>query len=347
MSWQRHQIGRALSLILIVPTLQGAQNPENRLETQPARSDAVTYKMPTDAAVRSRVTRSANWLRKHVVSVTRTGDAIPIRVIAWKDPTLEPVDPKLLAGYAITDTLWAAKALTLFDPAASHEMEDSLRRLGWPGNGLHDVLFHPLDKILHRSADADVVHGFSLGRYPIADGQTVDVRVFRQKWDASYDVGHPLLFAEHAVYRALHDFWQGRSREARRRVLDVTLENRTAIVPDHVFWDPTAGVLVDFVNHGDWLAFQDGRRAVCRHYTFKLGVLLYAIRLLGLEEEVGAPLKGMKERLWSAQTPSGGLAHFVDVRTDGTLTTGRQPTGEASAIAILAEVVEARRAGGR
>ena len=72
-----------------------------------------------------------------------------------------------------------------------------------PEGGLHDVLFHPLDKILHRPADDDFVHGFSLGRFPTADGQTVDLRVLRQKWDANFNVGHPKLFAEHAVYQAL------------------------------------------------------------------------------------------------------------------------------------------------
>ena len=133
-----------------------------------ARPDAVTYRMPGDAVTKDRVTRSADWLKRHLVSLPRPGDACPIRVIAWKDPTLEPADPKLLAGYAITDTLWAARALTLFDPAAAEEMEQGLRCLGWPGNGLHDVLFHPIDKILHRSADEDIVHGFSLGASPRA-----------------------------------------------------------------------------------------------------------------------------------------------------------------------------------
>ena len=76
------------------------------------------------------------------------------------------------------------------------------------------------------------------------------------------------------------------------------------------------------------------------HFTFKLGVLLYAVRLLGMEREIGPPLRIMSSRLWGAQTESGGLAHFVDVRLDGKSTKGRDPTGEASAISILAEVVE-------
>ncbi len=347
MSLSRSIAGPSLLLILTLSAPAGAGAPEERQDQGAAWRDAVIYRMPDDAGTRRRVTRSADWLKQHLVAITRPGDARPIHVIAWKDPTLEPNDPKLLVGYAITDTLWAAKALRLFDPVASEEMERSLQHLGWPGNGLHDVLFHPLDKILHRSADEDIVHGLSLGRFPTADARTVDVRVLRQKWDAKYDVGHPLFFAEHAVYRALYDFWQGRTAEARRFILGVFEENRTGASPDPIFWDSRARILVDFVNHQDWLAFHSGRRPVCRHYTFKLGVLLYAIRLLGMEQEIGAPMAGMTERLWSAQTASGGLAHFIDVRSDGPATTGQQPTGEATAIAILAEVVEANPRHGR
>jgi hypothetical protein len=308
-----------------------------------AAQDAVTYRMPGDALTRRRLSRSADWLEKHLLNLPRRVGDCPVRVIAWKDPTLEPADPKLLAGYVITDTLWSARALKLFDPVASREMEASLQCLGWPGNGLHDVLFHPVEEILHRSADEDLVHGFSLGRFPTGDGRVVDLRVFRQKWDAEFDAGHPVLLAEHALYSALFDFWQNRVAEAHRRVLD-TLEDQRATHPrDRVFWDDRNGILVDHVTYKDWLAFQDGKRPVCRHFTFKLGVLLYTVRLLGMEKEVGARLNGMKRRLWSAQTESGGLAHFVDVRGDGKVTTGRHPTGEASAIAVLSEVVEPRQ----
>ena len=266
-------------------------------------------------------------------------------MIAWKDPTLEPTSPNLLAGYLITDTLWSVKALKLFDPLASQEIESDLQRLGWYGNGLHDVLFHPLGKILHCPADEDFVYGFSLGHFPTAEGRTVDVRVFRQKWDAGFDVGHPKLFAEHAVYHALFDYWQGREEQARRRILDITRAERTA--EQHIFWDRRAGILVDHVNYKDWLAFGKGQRPACRHYTFKLGVLLYAIRLLGLEQEIGSPVGAMRNRLWSAQTESGGVAHFVDVPSDGQAIPGPGCTGEASAIAILAEVVEAKPTGGK
>jgi hypothetical protein len=201
-------------------------------------------------------------------------------------------------------------------------------------------LFHPLDQILHRPADQDYVHGFSLGRFPTADGRVINLRVFRQKYDAKFDVGHPHLFAEHAVYHALFDFWQGRHERGHRRILQAIADDRATAPDDRIFWDNQEGILVDFVNYPEWLAFREGERPACRHFTFKLGVLLYAIRLLGMEREIGPALAGMKERLWSAQTKSGGLAHFVDVGRDGKMTTGLQPTGEASAIAILAEVVE-------
>ncbi len=225
----------------------------------------------------------------------------------------------------------------------SRELEDSIQRLGWYGNGLHDVLFHPIDKLLHRPADADFVHGHSLGRFPAGDGWVVDVRVFGQKWDAAFDVGHPLLFAEHAVYAALNDFWHGRTEPARQRILAVIADRRAADPTDRIFWDHEAGILIDHVNYPDWLAFHEGKHESCRHFTFKLGVLLYAIRLMGMENDVGTPLKSMRQRLWSAQTESGGVAHFVDVGSHGKLTVGRDPTGESSAIAILAEGVEPKR----
>lgn len=78
------------------------------------------------------------------------GQDKPLRVIAWKDPTLEPGNSKLLAGYVITDSFWSAKALKLFDPIASREPEESIERPGWYGNGLHDVLFRPINKLRHR-----------------------------------------------------------------------------------------------------------------------------------------------------------------------------------------------------
>jgi hypothetical protein len=309
-------------------------------ETLKAGRDVVSFKLPADHALNDRLKRSAAWLVEHVVTIKAKDDGRPLRVIAWKDPTLEPEDPKLLAGYVITDTLWAAKALELFDQKLSREIEQSINHLGWSGNGLQDVLFHPIDRLRHRPDDEDIIHGHSLGRFSAGTGVIVDLRVLRQRWDPGFSLGHPALFAEHAAYAAINDFWHGRTAPARRKILDVIADRRATDSKDCTFWDDKAGILVDYVNYDDWLALNEGKRDVCRHFTFKLGALLYAIRLMGLEAEVGAPLQAMKRRLWSAQTKSGGVAHFVDVRANGEGTPGREPTGEASAIAILAEVVD-------
>ena len=145
--------------------------------------------MPDDPVTKERVTRAAKWLTSHRITVALPNDKLPVPVIAWKDPTLEPSNPKLLAGYLITDTLWSAKALKVIDPIASQEMEQGLQHLGWYGNGLQDVLFHPIEQIKHRPADQDYVHGFSLGRFPITNDRIVDLRVFRQKWDAAFPWG--------------------------------------------------------------------------------------------------------------------------------------------------------------
>ena len=89
--------------------------------------DAVAYRMPDDPVTKNRVTRAGDWLKSHLESLPRPQDKFPIPVIAWKDPTLEPANPKLLAGYVITDTLWSAKALKFFDPVASLEMEKGIQ----------------------------------------------------------------------------------------------------------------------------------------------------------------------------------------------------------------------------
>lgn len=304
---------------------------------QPAWQDAASFRVPREAATKARVDQAAEWLRRHIVRVERPGDKRAISVIAWKDPTLEPNNADVLAGYVITDSLWAAKALKPFDKTASCELEDGIRRVGWYGNGLHDVLFHRVDRLLHCPADEDFVHGHSLGRFP-SGGRVVDLRVFRQRWDATFDEGHPRSFTEHAVYHALYDYWQGRQDEARQRIREAIADRRTTDPQESMFWDNRTGVVVDYVNRGDCRACSQGTKPHCRHFSFKLGVLVYSIRLLGMEQEV--PFARMKERLWSAQLASGGLAHYVDVRPDGTATPGQDATGEATAIAILTETIE-------
>ena len=61
---------------------------------------------------------------------------------------------------------------------------------------------------------------------------------------------------------------------------------------------------------------------------------------MGLEGELGPALGEMNGRLWSAQAEDGGIAHFVEVQHDGQIPPARRDsTGEATAIAILAETV--------
>jgi hypothetical protein len=313
-----------------------------RAQTEVATwTDRVTYRIPETPDSIRRLTRAADWLRTHTVTVIQPESKAGLRVIAWKDPTLAPENPKLLAGYVITDTLWAAKALKPLNAKISIELERSIRRLGWQGNGLHDVLFHPVERLLHRSADEDIVHGHSLGHFEIEGGSRVDLRVFRQKYDADYEVGHPHLFAEHAVYQALFDFWNGRKAEARRRILGIVNDDRGTDPNDQIFWDRDSGILVDYVNREEWGRFQARKDPTCRHFSFKLGVLLYAVQLMGLDQEFEMAMEKMNTRLWSAQAEDGGIAHFVEVRHDGQLLDSRRDsTGEATAIAILSKTVK-------
>lgn len=305
--------------------------------------DVARHRPPADPAVKERVARAGDWLKRHTELIPAVDDGPPIPVIAWKDPSLEPEDSGLLAGYVITDTLWAAKALKTLDPVASREMERGLSRLGWRGDGLREVLFQPIPVIKHRFVDPDPVHGASLGRFPIGGGRTVDLRVFHLREDPGFTAGHPSLFAEHAVYQALFDFWKGREDQARRRILDAIRDDRDRDPNDQIFWDDRAGALVDSANRETWLGYVRGERPSCRTYTFKLGALLYAVRLLGLESEVGPRLEEMKRRLWEAQGEDGGLAHSVEIRGPGDATRGRGATGEATAIAILSETVQSLR----
>ena len=55
--------------------------------------DAVTYRMPADDLTKDRVTRAADWLTQHLVSVSGPNAGSPSLVIAWTDPTLEPTKP--------------------------------------------------------------------------------------------------------------------------------------------------------------------------------------------------------------------------------------------------------------
>jgi len=182
------------------------------------------------------------------------------------------------------------------------------------------------------------VHGHSLGVYDASDGFKIDVRVFRHKWDARFDVGHPMLFAEHAVYRSLDDRWRSSADAARGRIR-LVLIGPVGLKDQTIRWMGHPGVLVDYVSQKQWRAFQAKRDCAIRNYTFKLALVLYSRRVLELEGDFPVQVRQMRQRLWSAQRRDGGIAHFVDVRADGESTPADDSTGEACAIAILSETV--------
>ena len=68
-----------------------------------------------ETIIRQSIERCADWLTAHSVSgylePSERAEKKTVTAIAWKDPTLVPEQPNLLAGYLITDTLWASVAL--------------------------------------------------------------------------------------------------------------------------------------------------------------------------------------------------------------------------------------------
>lgn len=132
---------------------------------------------PDDADAHNAVVSAANWLTKHVRhgKLNREGHEYSVSVIAWKDPTLNPELPKQLAGYAITDTLWASYALTLTNPDVAKELHDSLDGLDCLGNSLHEVIWQRIESIRHKPIDPDIVYGKSIGIISSGD-ETIDRR---------------------------------------------------------------------------------------------------------------------------------------------------------------------------
>lgn len=300
-------------------------------------SGPIVFNLPGDDDTRTRIVQASSWIQRHIIRVSLPNRE-PVSVVAWKDPTLDPQKTEQLVGYLITDTLWSGYALKLTAPDKSRELLEGLRELGWTKNKLHEVLFEPVDRLSHKPADEDFVHGRSLGIFPTANGSSVDLRVFSHQWNADYDVGHPLLFAEHAVYRALNDWWMGNIEIARMRLRPIFALDKKQEV-DGIFWDDSARVVVDHVNRTHWLRWRKGDSQTIEHYSFKGALLLYAAQLLGLDREFPCIQAHMKERLWSAQNDDGGIAHFVRIDRAGNTIRAPDATGEASAIAILAETV--------
>jgi hypothetical protein len=300
-------------------------------------ADRIVFNLPEEKNARSRIERTSAWIERHVVQVNMP-DHGTVSVVAWKDPTLDPDKPQQLAGYLITDTLWSAYALRLTAPSKSQALLAGLKKIGWTKNKLHEVLFEPVDQLLHQPADEDFVHGHSIGIFPSTNGRTADLRVFRHQWNQDFDIGHPLLFAEHAVYRSLDDWWKGKTEEARARLRPVFALDESRKVKG-IFWDEKARIVVDHVNRADWIRWRQGDRNAIEHYSFKGALLIYAARVLELDREYPEVYTQMKERLWSAQNDDGGIAHFLFVDHAGKTTRAPDATGEACAIAILADTV--------
>jgi outer membrane protein assembly factor BamB len=293
----------------------------------------------SDTTASVAIERAAQWLTRHVRTGTLDVEGRPqvVSVIAWKDPTLSAEIPNRLTGYTITDTLWASYALSASHPEMAKKLRDSLERLGCDSNSLHEVICEPLESIHHKPTDPDIVHGRSLGIMTV-DDVTVDVRHVTMTQDEAFTAGHPTLFAEHAVYQALFEFRNGQRESAKDRIRRI-FHRKGDTDPTAIVWDNTHGLLTDFAGRSEFEKFQTGQTTSCRQYSFKLAVLLYAVRLMGLQPEFPLEVKVLQQRLRAAPLDSGGVPHFFDVERDGAISYRSGATGEATAIFILAETV--------
>ena len=304
---------------------------------------------PDDVDTDNAVVSASNWLTKHVRNgkLNREGHEDSVSVIAWKDPTLNPELPKQLAGYAITDTLWASYALTLTNPEVAKELHDSLERLDCLGNSLHEVIWQRIESIRHKPIDPDIVHGKSIGIISSGD-ETIDIRTFTLSVDRDFEIGHPLLFAEHAAYQSLYEYRLGKEESARERLRKIFQRKQGAAndeisAEQHIRWDQNRGLLIDYVTESEYAKVLRGDSLSCRQYTFKLALLVYACERLGLKREFPKELELMHEQLSTSQLPSGGVSHFYDVDSSKKrITPGPDATGEATAIFMLAKTVVSR-----
>ncbi|MBL8890948.1 MAG: hypothetical protein JNL67_13285 [Planctomycetaceae bacterium] len=313
-----------------------------------------TLSLPQDQVTRDAVERAGEWLVRHVQtgSLVVDGREQAVSVIAWKDPTLSPEIPDCLAGYTITDTLWASYALSLTHPNVAQKLRESLERLGCNSNSLHEVVWQPLASIHHKPTGPDIVHGRSLGIMTLKDHSvgdpkshmvTVDVRNFIMTEDPAFTAGHPMLFAEHAVYQSLFEFRKGQVDSALGRLRRI-FRPESSNDPNHIRWDTKHGVLTDFAGKSEYDNFLSGQTNFCRQYSFKLAVLLYGCRFMGLEQEFPSEMERIHQRLQDAQLESGGLPHFFDIAGETNSTIRRSDaTGEATAIFMLAETWTAKQ----
>lgn len=315
-------------------------------------SDAAAFDLARGARA-SEVSRAIDWLRATTTHVrTPTGD---LPLLVWDDPTLQP-HPTV--GYMITDTLWAAKALAPYDPELSDAMQWALVSAGWYGNGLHDALFHAVDALAHRPASSDVIHGTLLERCGVAgqpgrEAHTAQLYVPEVSADPAWTDGNSAQFIDSAVYTALNDYWRGEVERAKGRIRALITDHRGS-GGDTMFWDNERWILVDQASRCDYDAVvgvcsaacsncQICRGEGCRLYnaSYKLGLVLYAAQVMGLREEraLVRPLADIESRLWQGQHEDGGLAHLIFYAANASLADRSGPTGEATAIAVLAHSV--------
>ena len=333
--------GIAAGILLVQsPSVMGQQldRPEQPL---------VHYQLPAPSAPdRERLERAASWLVNRIATgPLQRADAADLQsevisVIAWKDPTLHPQDPGGLAGYLITDTLWAEVALRGLRPTQSEALRRTLETLEAQTNGLQEVLFGPIPQIHHRPAGEDPVHGVSIGRMLLNQQEWVDVRMFPMEHDDGFTRGHPRLFAEHTAYQALYEYWRQQRELAKARLREIFAMEEQRPTDLRVLWDHDRQVLIDDGNFTEWKNFPDANR--CSQYPIKLGTVLYAMRLTTLDREFPEAAAMMQSRLWQAQLPDGGVAHRITVNRDGEVLSRSGATGEATALTILARTVQPR-----
>jgi hypothetical protein len=291
---------------------------------------------------RENVEKSIDWLKRHTWDLRLAADNSTISVIAWYDPTLHPgCDPCAdessndcaFAAYLVTDTLWASKALAPYHPILAENLHRGLITLKRYGNGLHEVLFHPIKGGLLGHLPMLGVHGTHIG-FCSAGGRKLELRTL-DILPSSVDPTHS---CETQIYEALQAFWEGNEEEGKERLREAYYGDPG----DACYWDSINKVFVDAATLyvAKNLLDCDPEGSCFANATFKLGVFLYAVRVMGMEAEFADQLPIFEERLWDAQHQdgdmTGGMAHIVLYRN------GEEPqplcgaTGEATSIAILA-----------
>lgn len=300
----------------------------------------------------SQVAAAIDWLRANTLDVDLPSGRFPL--VVWDDPTLAP---ESTVAYLMIDTLWASKALEPYEPDLASRMERGLVSVGWYGNGLADTLFHGYAEPAHRTTSVDVAHGTLLDRCairaPALEGARVaQLRVPEQVVDPAWTSGNSAQFVDSAVYTALSDHWNGRTADARDRLRELIVRSSTE---DVMFWDIERWVMVDQAARCEYDAFVgtcssrcaactpcgDGESCFYYNASYKLGLVLYAARVTGLASEllVQPYLAQMELRLWEGQNDDGGVPHAIYYAAPGSYYLSSGATGEATAIAVLAETV--------